>query len=88
MFWYEKSGGTFLNNSKSKKKTEQRIEGAKKRMTAAEKQAARDAADKAAFMEKLNASKKTQAGLPGTDSAPIPLKKREGRVVEIPFKPA
>ena len=77
-----------MSNSKSRKKTEQRIEGAKKRMTAAEKQAARDAADKAAFMEKLNASRKTEVGLPGTDSAPIPLKKREGRVVELPFKPA
>ena len=77
-----------MSNSKSRKKTEQRIEGAKKRMTAAEKQAARDAADKAAFMEKLNASRKTEAELPGIDSAPIPLKKREGKVVELPFKPA
>ena len=80
--------GIFLSNSKSKKKTEQRIEGAKKRMTAAEKQAARDAADKAAFMEKLNASRRALEGLPGTDSAPIPLKKRDGRVVELPFNPA
>ena len=76
-----------MSNTKSKKKTEQRIDGAKKRRTAAEKQAARDAADKAAFMEKLNADKKPQSGLPGTDSAPIPLKKREGVNVPLPYTP-
>ena len=76
-----------MSNTKSKKKTEQRIDGAKKRRTAAEKQAARDAADKAAFMEKLNKDKKPQSGLPGTDYEPIPLKKREGVNVPLPYTP-
>lgn len=69
------------NNTNTKKKAKASrntnlIENVKQRRTAAEKQAARDALEKAAFMEKLNGVRKTKLGLPGTDSAPLPMKKR------------
>lgn len=69
------------NNKKSSKKISKskskasRTDSVAKRKTAAEKQAARDALERAAFMEKLNGGSKTKKSLPITEFS-LPAKKR------------
>ena len=74
-----------MNSTKSNKKSSKKISKSKskvsrtdsvaKRKTAAEKQAARDALERAAFMEKLNGGSKTKKSLPITEFS-LPAKKR------------
>jgi len=81
-----------LNNTKTENRTaikpsktavkKTKAQPVKTRKTAAEKQADRDAAERAAFMEKLNTVKKSKMTLPITEVSITP-KKRAKKVIDV-----